>query len=162
MAMTDNTSALDDGSRVRITIKCAWCEECLDAEQSANPERSDDGEIICDECYREEYRDDCNRCMDIVDKTELEARPGEMIAVLREAPGLSGDMEPGYYRVKEWPFFADGIIEGYFHDSNLERVADLDQPALDAAQDSTYAAISLCSGCRQAIAEASNSPRASG
>ncbi len=130
-------------------MKCAWCEKLLD-----DPERSDNGEILCDDCYREEYSGDCDRCMNIVDKTELESRPGEMIAVLREAPGLSGDMRPGYYRVKDWPFFADGIIEGYFHDSNLERVADLDQPALGAARDSICAAIPLCSECRQALAGA--------
>ena len=132
-------------------MKCYECEEPLDEEQSANPMRGDGGEIICDDCHREGYQDDCHRCQNTVDKTELESNPGELIAVIREASGMPDDLEPGYYRVKAWPFFHDGMISGYFDGRNLERVADLDRLGLGASEDTLCAAIPLCLECRQSL-----------
>lgn len=105
---------------------------------------------MCDECHMEEYRDDCNRCANIVDKTELESRVGELIALLDRAPGLTSYLEPGYYRVTEWPFFANGMITACFYESSLQRVGDLEQSTADLVK---YfpCAISLCAECRQSV-----------
>lgn len=132
---------------------CSDCTEQLDDEQSADPEHSTDGEVICDECYHERYRDECLRCGNTVDKTELEARPGDVIALLSKESGLTSELEPGYYRVKEWPFFASRIIEAYFYADRLERVADLDEKALNAVEFTYCCSIPLCADCRQSISE---------
>jgi hypothetical protein len=143
-------------------LTCSWCDEQLDAAQSANPERSTDGEVVCDDCYYEVYYVECQRCMNTVDKVEMEARPGELLVILHKSSGIRGDLEPGYYRVKGWPFFADGIIEAYFYDDHLERVADLDEQATRAAEHSYSCSIPICAECRQSCEPVTDGKRVEG
>lgn len=138
---------------------CTWCGEALDSEERESPERDDSGDVMCDDCYDEEYRGYCDRCGEKHDKSELAANPGDLIAIWRTAPGLSGDLMPGYYRVNGWPFFADGMIEGYFYNDRLERVTDLDEQGKRGADDAYTLSGPLCSCCHAEV-EASLPPNA--
>ena len=80
---------------------CTYCGEELDDEEAANPEKDADGDVMCDQCYDEKYRDHCDRCGEKVEKTELGSEPGRLIAVWDETSGNLEDLQPGYYRVKE-------------------------------------------------------------
>lgn len=130
---------------------CTWCGEELDSEERENPERDDRGELMCDECYDEEYMGYCDRCGEKRAKSELEANPGDLIAIWLTAPGARGNLAPGYYRVNGWPFFADGMIEGYFYNDRLDRVADLDEQGKRVAEDAYSLSGPLCSCCRTKV-----------
>ncbi len=132
-------------------MKCTYCGEELDDEEAASPEKDADGDVMCDQCYDEKCRDYCDRCGEKVETIELGSEPGNLIAVWAEAPGNPEDLKPGYYRVKEWPFYADGMIEGYMISSNLERVADLDDRGKKAAPEAYTICAPLCSTCRAEV-----------
>lgn len=133
------------------TKACVQCETTLTPDELEYPLTDDEGNPLCDSCWREKYEGECQRCGENVAKDELTATPGECIAVWEEAPGLGEDLSPGYYRVIDWPIFADGIIEGYFYNSNLFRITDLDEAGLSAANEAGSAAGPLCYKCQAQI-----------
>ena len=139
---------------------CTYCGEELDDEEAANPEKDADGDVMCDQCYDEKCRDHCDRCGEKVEKTELGSEPGRLIAVWVDAPGNPEDLQPGYYRVKEWPFYADGMIEGYLISHNLERVADIDDRGKKAAPEAYTSCGPLCLTCRAAVEATLKPPNA--
>ena len=141
-------------------MECTYCGKELDDEEAANPEKDEDGDVMCDQCYDEKHRDYCDRCGEKVEKTELGSEPGNLIAVWAEAPGNPEDLTPGYYRVKEWPFYADGMIEGYMISSRLERVADLDDRGKKAAPEVYTSCGPLCSTCRADVEATLKTPNA--
>lgn len=129
---------------------CTWCARELDPEERQSPEKSEAGEVICDSCYDQEYRDYCTRCEEKFDKTELSPKPGRLIGVWRDAPALGrGDILAGYYRVLRWPIFADGMIEGYFFRDALQRVGPLDMAGLRSAEEEQSMAGPMCEECQQ-------------
>lgn len=135
-------------------VICTCCHEKLDDEQASAPRRDTDGDIMCDDCYRDEYETQCERCMNIVEKTEMGANPGEIIAVWQKSPARFGvgDLEPGYYRVKQWPIYADGMIEGYMFADHLEKVCELDSEGLlSVEQGATAMCGALCQSCRDQV-----------
>lgn len=134
-------------------MKCASCGVLLDGEEQEHPERDGDGNPICDECYREEFMDVCERCQDWTNKTDLDSQPGTLIVVFSAAParGGDGDLQPGYYRVVSWPFFANGMFEGHFYAAALRRVAELDERGLKAALLCASMGAPLCGACRVQI-----------
>ena len=141
-------------------MKCTYCGNELDDEETANPEKDEDGDVMCDQCYDENFRDYCDRCGEKVEKTGLGSEPGHLIAVWVETQGNPEDLKPGYYRVKEWPFYADGMIEGYMISHNLERVADLDDRGKKAAPEVYTNCAPLCSMCRAEVESTLKTPNA--
>lgn len=127
---------------------CNWCGNAFNKEESANPRLDPHKDPICDECYSNEYEEDCSRCGERVEKAELDDSPGKIIVVFQEAPALGGIVTPGYYKVKEWPIYADGMIEGYLFANALERVADLDYEVKRMAEG--FICGTLCSACQSA------------
>lgn len=133
-------------------IPCAWCGNQLRDDEKEFPQVDNSNKIICDDCHREHYMDTCNRCLETVDKDQLDCHPGRLIAVWQEAPCLaSDDLQPGYYRVKSWPMYADGMIEGYFYSDALERVTDLDEKGVRGAGESNSCSGPLCLDCQGEI-----------
>lgn len=130
---------------------CTDCSNELDAEETLNPHKSSDGAVICDRCQRDKYEAHCPRCEERVEKTELDAKPGTLIGIWRDAPALGGEIKAGYYRVLKWPIFADGMIEGYFFADALGRVGDLDALGLRRAEDALYDSGPMCSDCQHAV-----------
>jgi hypothetical protein len=131
---------------------CTWCGEALSEEEAEHPDRDDDGDAICERCHTEHFMDNCSRCAELVDSDDLDTTPGQVIAIYDAAPVLcKDDLEPGYYRILKRPFFADGMIEGYFYGDALRRVADLDAKGLRAAPEAYCLAGPLCSRCRTEV-----------
>jgi hypothetical protein len=128
---------------------CTWCASELDQEERRSPEKSEAGEVICDGCYSEEYRDYCTRCAEKFEKTELSPKPGKLIGVWRDAPALGGEIKAGYYRVVRWPLYADGMIEGYFFRDAIQRVGPLDEAGLHSAEEEQSMAGPMCEECQQ-------------
>lgn len=130
-------------------MECTYCgNELKNWEADPEPDRDSDGYVMCSECYREHYMDNCCRCCELVEKEDLDASPGNVVIVLEDAPATPEDLAPGYYRVKGWPFFVSYMIGGHFYADQLERVADLDESGQRAAKEAWTAAAPLCSDCR--------------
>lgn len=127
---------------------CTWCGHKFNKEERANPRQDLDKDPICDECYGQEFEDDCSRCGEYFEKSQLDNSPGKIIVIFQEARALAGSVSPGYYRVKSWPIYADGMIEGYVYADALERVAELDTKAKEIAADSEFIAGVLCEDCQ--------------
>ncbi len=151
MKTTEQNTAVVVEPMVIPSSVCTYCEEKLDDEETENPYKDDSGDIICDDCYREHYEGYCDLCGEIVEQKELEANPGELIAVWREAPGLCCKVEPGYYRVKQWPIYANGMIEGYLYSDSIEKISDLFGRGIKKASESDYWCGKLCEECRGRI-----------
>lgn len=132
---------------------CAFCGDEFDEEELESPYLDENGVPICVECYDRDYMDYCTRCDEKVDKTSLSTEPGQLIAVWNDAPGSPDDLKPGYYRVKDWPFVMDGIIEARMLSSRLTRVGDLDPEGVRAAKNAQYLCGPMCSECKKKIAE---------
>lgn len=135
-------------------VVCSYCGEELKGEELESPYKDEGGDIICDECYQAHCEGYCDLCGNIVENTELESKPGELIAVWREAPGLCCTIEPGYYRVKRWPFYADGMIEGYLYPDAIEKVMDLDDEGRKTAEEDNTLCGILCAECRKRLEDA--------
>ncbi len=145
----------------RRHTNCAECDGELDSEESINPHEEVNGAAICDDCYSEQYQDDCSRCCERVDKTDLDMKPGALIGVWRDAPALGGEIKAGYYRVLNWPIYADGMIEAYFFPRAIKRVGNLDGIGLHRAEDAGFFAGPMCGECQGAVTQTlSLSPRA--
>lgn len=151
METANKAQAVVEPLVIPAPLVCTRCEDALDDYEAENPYRDDSGKILCDECYREEYEGICDLCHETVEAKELESKPGELIAVWREAPGLCCKVEPGYYRVKEWPIYAHGMIEGYLFSDAIEKISDLFGRGLKAAKESEALCGTLCEDCRGRI-----------
>lgn len=156
-----STVGLDNSTNEVTKPECTYCgNELRDPHEIANPPTDEDGDIICDECYRDRYEEICERCGEYAQKTDMDTSKGSLIAVWTEAPGRPDDLAPGYYRVNAWPLYADGMIEGYMFSGNIERVADLDDKGERAAQNAWVNCGPLCSECRGKIEETLKVPNA--
>jgi N-glycosidase YbiA len=131
-------------------IDCTRCGNKLTTEERQHPEKEDGTEdIICGQCWNDLYLDDCERCGESAIKTELEANVGEIVGVWNAAPALGqDDLKAGYYFVRKWPFYADGMVEGHFFADALERIGDLDSKGLRRAQEGGCLAGPICRTCR--------------
>jgi hypothetical protein len=84
----------------------------------------------------------------LFEESEISTKPGKVIGVWRDAPGLGRDIRAGYYRVVHWPIYADGMIEGYFFPDALSFVGELDVAGLRAAEEEQAMAGPMCDGCQ--------------
>lgn len=133
-------------------LACTYCGNELKGEEVESPEHDGDGDVLCDGCYDEHFRDYCGRCDEKVDSADLDTSPGQLIGIWSEAPAAgSDDLAPGYYRVKRRPFFADGMITGHFYSNSLEFVAPLDDAGNRRAAEGGCLSGPLCSECRAAL-----------
>jgi hypothetical protein len=136
---------------IRASGSCSLCGEALTAEEREYPKYDRDGGVLCETCWDEEFRGTCYRCGERVERADLPSAPGFIIAVWRSAPALGGRLRRGYYRVLEWPFFADGMIEGFFYSTALERLAPLDVAGRRAGSEAASCAGPLCPTCRDKV-----------
>ena len=127
---------------------CTCCGRDLDKEERRLPRKDECGAVICHSCYSRDYEENCSRCGEFVEKTELSSKPGRLIGVWRDAPALGGDVKAGYYRVLRWPIYADGMIEGYFYADALKQVGQLDVTGLQLADEEMHMAGPMCNECQ--------------
>lgn len=109
---------LQEGPRV-LPDHIEYCEscDCLGDSWSESFEYVKSKEMrLCESCYRAEHAFECCKC----ENHDCHEAPGRL-AVLTEK---YGELEPGLYRIKSWPFYADGMIEGYLFEDAFERIGD--------------------------------------
>ena len=133
-------------------VACTYCDRELDDEERENPSRDESGEVMCDACYDEEFRDYCGRCDEKVDASDLDTSPGQLIGIWNTAPASGGELVPGYYRVKRRPFYVDWMIGGQFYADALEFALPLDEWGKRQSQEAMCLSGPLCNDCRAVLA----------
>ncbi len=105
-------------------MECTYCGEELDEYELEEPYKDPDGDIMCDNCYTQDYLQECNICEEYYDKPE---NAEETFFVMNESSKVQG-MEPGVYKVLKWPYYSGSIIGSlYITKYNVERVADYNE-----------------------------------
>lgn len=133
-------------------LRCSYCSHDLDDEEREYPSHDESGDVLCDACYDEHYRDYCGRCAEKVDTSDLDTSPGQLIGIWNTAPASGGELAPGYYRVKRRPFYVDWMIGGHFYADALEFVLPLDEMGRHQAEEAMHCSGPLCGDCRAALA----------
>lgn len=83
-------------------VKCSWCETLLDSEEKGSPHRDNEGRIICDDCYNDEYRFNCAKCGELVDLD------GAKFFILTF--GGNNNVDKGVYEILKFPFYVSNVI----------------------------------------------------
>jgi len=108
-----------------IKHKCE-CDSCGESifEMDDFPELTiEDGELLCESCYDNEYYDVCPICEESYDTKGYEADH----FVLNETAADELEMEPGIYKALEFPFYRACIISGFknFFDNKIKLVVPI-------------------------------------
>lgn len=107
---------------------CSWCNKKLDSEEIESPRLSnDDKEIICDNCYEDKYSMTCTLCEDMFDKP-MKVEDGYYFLITEDRFGsdtLGKNLDAGVYKIIKFPFFADGITEGFYYSDAFQKIRDL-------------------------------------
>jgi len=107
-----------------IKTECSWCSQDLSQAEVLSPRTSDDGEIICDGCYRQEYLRICVICEDYF-------REKETRYIVVEGENRSGGkLEKAVYEIVDTPWYVDGVFSAEIIADSLEKVRDLDEEEL--------------------------------
>lgn len=69
---------------------------------------------LCESCYRAERAYQCCKC----ENHDYHEAPGRLAVLTKK----EGRLKPGLYRITSWPFYADGMIEGFLFESSFKRI----------------------------------------
>ena len=135
-----------------MELHCGWCGCELDEEEKESPRLNEDGDVICDNCWSDEYEGACYRCRETVERSELDMSPLRLIIVLDDAPGSPTNLTPGYYRVTKWPLYSDGMVEAHMESDNMVKVADIEDEVKKEEDEAVMAACGpMCNACQEIV-----------
>lgn len=102
----------DKNIRLLISHNCE-CDNCnksiFELEDFPNLLR---GEVLCEECWREKYMLTCPICENYFEKA-LKPKD-EVVIISKEAVcGYDMNIKPGFYQVKEWPYYRANCVTGF-------------------------------------------------
>lgn len=86
---------------------CVRCQTTLEDWQAEAPHHDPDGDVLCDDCYYDEYTFDCLRCGEEV-PIEREMDIGTVLLLGDE--WANGDLPSGAYRVLAHPAYMQPMI----------------------------------------------------
>ncbi len=109
-------------------ILCTYCGHQLDEWEVEEPYTDDYGDIMCDECYKENYQDYCGLCEEYYDKP---TKPEELFFVVSKEASTEVSMSsisPGIYQTIHWPYFMGATGFGFetLFESSIRLVRELD------------------------------------
>ena len=107
-------------------LLCSVCAKQLDQEQAEDPHRDEDGDIVCDECWSEDYEYLCHLCQNLV---EIEDNQKHIFVT----PALAADqkMQTGIYRVVNLPWFSSNYFSMWILQDAVSLVCDLPAELVD-------------------------------
>lgn len=97
--------------------ECTWCGKEL--RYPDDPDTDDDGDPICERCWREEYCFHCPVCENRKWEGEDEERKQYIIVTNKDEP------EPGLYRVLDTPFYTSNYFNIWYDEDKLKKVGEL-------------------------------------
>lgn len=145
----------DNNTQSRPDPHCSWCGDILDEEEQENPRGEDgnvacdDDDVICDDCYREEYEFTCWWCENY---GKTEDQHNMLLVLEREAVRIEGQnryWKPGVYQIIKRPYYGSDYFDSWILGGALVWLCDL--PA--EASDESYPSGHLCLDCQNRIWE---------
>jgi DNA-directed RNA polymerase subunit RPC12/RpoP len=103
----------------------------------------EDDEIMCEECYDENYRETCPICEESYDTKDFV----NDFFVLNEEAAKETKKQPGIYRILERPFFFGNIVSGF--ESFFDSAIKLEIPL----RINEYKKIKIDEGCCEVISD---------
>ena len=125
-------------------MKCTECEEELDEEEVESPRRNKNNDIVCDQCYEEQYSHICPICEEIFDEDFSKVISPKYLLITEDA---SEDiyLSPGIYEIVSYPFFRDDTIEITLIASAMRKILDVPK---DVCESDVYY---VCEDCVEKI-----------
>lgn len=131
-------------------IECSYCGNDLREDEIENPREDESGDVMCDQCYEDEFLEHCSLCENYYDKP---TKPEEtFFVVAKEVSGQVG-VDPGFYKVLNWPYMlcATGFgFEMLYEGSiKLEKSADINSMLrkLHGVYREKFSANEICPDC---------------
>lgn len=90
--------------------ECSYCGNDLDEEEVENPRRDESEDIMCDQCYEDNYQNYCSLCEETYDKP---TKPEETFFVVAKEVSEECEVEPGFYKVLDWPYWLGATGFGF-------------------------------------------------
>jgi hypothetical protein len=121
-------------------LYCYSCGEELKGQDLEGPRHDEDGNVLCDDCYYEEYCFECCMCGDYAINKEKQT-----VIIFDETFGV----KPGLYQILKRPFYycpVAGEGAGVFNDA-LQRIGDIP----DGVTGDGYMAGYLCADCQRKV-----------
>lgn len=108
---------------MKKAVACSFCGEELDNYQAESPMLDPNDKLpVCDECYHEKFEFTCCGCQEYGDVAEQH----KFLVVFEEGIDTCGPtLAPGLYRIVEFPYWANGMIEGHLYSSSLKLLRPL-------------------------------------
>lgn len=97
-------------------VECEWCGERLEDEEAADPRRDAGGDLMCDQCWHDEYEFTCAFC----ENYEHNDHQHDFLVVWQKTTGV----EPGVYRTLG-SYWTSDMFSMWLHPDQLERVGDI-------------------------------------
>lgn len=108
-----------------MKTKCSYCYNELDEEEIEYPRTDETGDIICDNCFKENYQDYCPLCEEHYDTP---TKPEETFFVISKESESKAGVEAGFYKVKSWPYWvgATGLGFQWLNESAIQLIKKFD------------------------------------
>lgn len=105
-------------------ISCTYCEDELEGDEIISPYIDKDGDILCDECYKNKFECYCPVCQDFFYK-DMDAEIYPKYLLISECVSEYVGVDAGIYEIIKYPFFADGITELSIFKGAVKRICDV-------------------------------------
>lgn len=124
-----------------VKLICFDCEEELNEYELENPYHNSSGDVLCDNCYREECEFLCTVCGNYENDPDESIRDAALVVWDADGAGVPA----GFYQITQWPYYADGMIEAHLYESALRFIGPL---PTDLEADDYYPCGKLCRDCQ--------------
>lgn len=121
-------------------IKCTWCDQELSDDELEAPYSTEDNEILCDECYYEEYEFTCCWC----EEHGLQKNQHKILVIFDEN---EADMPVGVYEITHFPYYTDDMLSMWLTKWALKKLTDLPE----GLEQGYYPCGHLCKSCQGKI-----------
>lgn len=102
---------------------CDDCKQMYDTWNNFDHYITRTGERLCESCSDAKAVYHC--CIAGIDEPDYHEAPGRMMVVTEAV----GNVEPGLYRITDWPFYSDGMISMDLFKDVLTRIGDVPEDA---------------------------------
>ena len=132
--------------------ECTYCGNDLDNEELESPRKDDDGDIICDNCYSDNYMNYCPLCEEEYEKP---TKPEELFFCISNEVCeyvAMNPIKPGIYQTTSWPYFLGATGFGFemLFENSIKLVRELNINSIIKklyGKNESFGADEICDSC---------------
>jgi hypothetical protein len=121
-------------------MDCSWCGAQLGGDEIESPYRDTDGDLLCDECYHDNFEFTCCLC----ENYEHTDHQHDYLVIFEKCGGLAR----GVYRIKSFPYYTSNYFSMWWNRESLAKVHGL---PWKFSSDDGYPSGHICWGCRNEL-----------